>query len=214
MWTLSDGWGKKTRLRWKRIRRSLKDKRDPHAFEQGKQVIEVLRTQCAQGDIDLYFFDASGFSLTPCVPYAWQPLGEWIEVPMAKSRRVNVLGFLHPQGLLHPFVFEGSVDTEVVIAAFDALCQTLTRPTWVVLDNAPQHTSQAFKARLPEWEKAGLFLYYLPPYCPELNLIEILWRFIKYRWLPFSVYQSYATLKEALENRLANFGKEYHITFA
>lgn len=148
------------------------------------------------------------------MPYAWQPVGQWIEVPVAKSRRINVLGFLHPHGLLRPWVFEGRVDTKVVIACFDALCQTLTCPTWVVLDNAPWHTSQAFKARLPEWEKAGLFLYYLPPYCPELNLIEILWRFIKYRWLPFTAFQSYAHLKEALENILANFGKQYHITFA
>jgi len=156
----------------------------------------------------LYFFDASGFSLTPCVPSAWQPVGEWIEVPMAKTQRINVLGFLHPQGLLRPFVFESRVDTEVVIACFDALGQTLTRPPWVVLDNAPQHPSQAFKARLPEWEKAGLFLYHLPPYCPELNRLEILWRFIKYRWLPFSAYQSYQHLNEALENILANFGKQ------
>lgn len=133
--------GKKTWLLWKRIRRSLKDRRDPHAFEQGKQAIETLKSQCVQGHIDLYFFNASGFSLTPCVPYAWQPVGEWIEVPLAKSQRINVLGFLHPQGTRHPFVFENSVDTEVVIAAFDALCQTLTRPTSVVLDNAPQHTS-------------------------------------------------------------------------
>jgi transposase len=31
-----------------------------------------------------------------------------------------------------------------------------------------------------------LIIKYLPPYSPELNLIEILWRRIKYTWLPFS----------------------------
>jgi hypothetical protein len=102
VWTLSDGWGKKSRLLWKRIRRSVKSKRDSHAFKQGKKVIETLRAQCTQGDIDLYFFDASGFSLTPCVPYAWQPAGQWVEVSIAKSRRINVLGFLHPHGPCDP----------------------------------------------------------------------------------------------------------------
>lgn len=206
--------GKKYHLRWKRIRRPLKHKREQQAFKQAKEDIKTLRAQSIHGGVDLYFFDVSGFSLTPSVPYAWQPIGEWIEVPSTKSQRLNALGFLSSQGPLHPFVFEGSVDTPVIIACFDALCQTLTRPTWVVLDNASQHTSHAFKARIPEWEKAGLSLYYLPPYCPELNLIEILWRFIKYRWLPFTAYLSYQHLKEALENILANFGKEYHITFA
>jgi hypothetical protein len=33
-----------------------------------------------------------------------------------------------------------------------------------------------------------LIIKYLPPYSPELNLIEILWRFMKYYWLPFSAY--------------------------
>ena len=53
-----------------------------------------------------------------------------------------------------------------------------------------------------------------PPYAPELNRIEILWRFIKYRWLPFTAYGSYEKLKEAAEEILANFGGKYHITFA
>lgn len=206
--------GKKARLCWKRIRRSLKDKRDPQAFEQGTEDINALTGQHDRGEIELYFFDASGASLTPCVPYAWQPIGLWIEVPSAKSERINTRGFLSPHGTLHPFVFEGRVDTPAVIACFDALCKTLTQPTWGVLDNASQHTSHAFKARFPEWEKAGLFLYYLPPYCPELNLIEILWPFIKYHWLPLNAYQSYRPLKEALVFILANFGEKYHISFA
>ena len=40
---------------------------------------------------------------------------------------------------------------------------------------------------MPKWVKRGLIIKYLPPYSPELNLIEILWRFMKYDWLPFSV---------------------------
>ena len=38
---------------------------------------------------------------------------------------------------------------------------------------------------------------YLPPYSPELNLIEILWRRIKYTWLPFSAYACLNALSEA-----------------
>lgn len=56
--------------------------------------------------------------------------------------------------------------------------------------------------------------YDLPLYCPELNLIEILWRFITYCWMLWTAFQSYAYLKEALENILANFGKQYPITSA
>ena len=45
--------------------------------------------------------------------------------------------------------------------------------------------------QMPKWVQKGLIIKYLPPYAPELNLIEILWRFMQYSWLPFSVYASF-----------------------
>jgi len=115
---------------------------------------------------------------------------------------------------LHTYMFEQSVHSGVVIACFDAFCQTLTKKTVVVLDNASIHTSEEFEERLPFWKKQGLTLKYLPQYSPELHLIEILWRHIKYRWLPFSAYQCLNALIEALENILSNVGSKYQITFA
>jgi transposase len=55
---------------------------------------------------------------------------------------------------------------------------------------------------------------YLIPYAPELNLIEILWRHIKYFWLPFAAYQCMEALREALEQIVKDFGSKYQITFA
>jgi transposase len=54
----------------------------------------------------------------------------------------------------------------------------------------------------------------LSPYSPELNLIEILWRRIKYTWLPFSAYTCLNALSEALETILSQVGSKYQITFA
>jgi len=33
-----------------------------------------------------------------------------------------------------------------------------------------------------EWKKKGLSIFWLPTYSSELNIIEILWRLIKYSW--------------------------------
>jgi hypothetical protein len=121
---------------------------------------------------------------------------------------------MNRQNDLHPFLFEGSLHTGVVIACVDALCQTLTQKTVVVIDNASIHTSEAFADRLPYWKKKGLTSKYVPPYAPELNLIEILWRRIKYTWLPFAAYECLNALSEALETILSHVGSEYQITFA
>jgi transposase len=81
---------KKARLRWKRIRKSLKSRRDPEAFAQSQHELTILQHQAEQGIIELYYFDASGFSLDPSIPYAWQEVGTVIEVPASKSGRLNV----------------------------------------------------------------------------------------------------------------------------
>jgi transposase len=65
----------------------------------------------------------------------------------------------------------------------------------VVLDNASLHTSEAVAANRERWHANGLQLEFLAPYSPELNLIEILWRKIKYEWLPFSAYESFSSLR-------------------
>ena len=180
---------KKARLRWKRVRKSLKSLRDPIAFAKGKGELEALQKQEEKGKIDLYYFDESGFTLDPYIPYAWQEPGTVIEIPARKCGRINVLGFMNRQNDLHPFLFEQSVDTSVVIACFEAFSKTLKKKTVVIMDNASVHTSEEFEECLPQWKKKGLIIKYLTPYSPELNLIEILWRNIKYAWLPFSAYQ-------------------------
>jgi transposase len=81
------------------------------------------------------------------------------------------------------------------------------------LDNASTHTSTAFLAEQDAWAACGVILHYLPTYSPELNLIEMLWRFVKYQWLPLSSYLSYENLKKSVLNVLSSFGSEYLITF-
>src|SRR6266571_82362 len=205
---------KKARLRWKRVRKSLKRLRDPAAFAQCQRDLEALQHQEDHGQIALYYFDESGFALDPTIPYAWQETKSVIELPARKYGRINVLGFMNRHNDLHPFLFEDSIHTGVVLACFDAFCQTLTKKTVVVIDNASIHTSEDFEDRIPYWKKKGLIIKYLPPYSPELNLIEILWRRIKYTWLPFSAYECLNALSEALETILSHVGSEYQITFA
>jgi transposase len=118
---------KKASLRWKRVRKSLKSLRDPLDFAKCKRELEALQKQEEQGKIDLYYFDESGFTLDPYIPYAWQEPGTVIEIPARKSGRINVLGFMNRKNDLHPFLFEQSVDTSVVIACFEAFSKTLKK---------------------------------------------------------------------------------------
>jgi len=206
---------KNAKLSWKRVRKSLRGKRDDKAFYAALNEIKNLVDQCDNGEIDFYYFDESGFTLEPCVPYAWQEKNKQIEIPSSKSIRLNVLGFINRNCHFESYVFEGSVNSEVVVACFDDFAKKLSKKTIVLIDNASTHTSNLFKDNITKWEKENLIIYNIPPYSPELNKIEILWRKIKYEWIDFSAYDSFGSLKNSLNNILANIGidPDYHIDF-
>ena len=205
---------KEAGLSWKRVRKSLKSKRDEVTFNRTVKMLEALIGQAQQGRIDFYYFDESGFSLTPCVPYAWQAVGETIELNSQRSRPLNVLGLMRHSGEMKSFVFEGTIDSAVVGACFDQWVKEIDKKTYVLVDNAPMHRREAFAEKIKAWRKQNLVIIFNAPYAPELNLIEIVWRKIKYEWMPFSAYQSFAALKQNLFAILKGIGTDYHIDFA
>src|SRR3989449_8892858 len=205
---------KKAGLRWKRVRKSVKSLRDPEEFTQCQRDLEVLQKQEDKGKIDWYYFDESGFTLDPYILYAWQEAGSVIAIPATKGSRINVLGLMNRKNELYPYLFEQSLNTSVVVACLNDFCKNIKKKTVIVMDNSSIHKSEEFEEYIARWKKKGLIIKYLIQYAPELNLIEILWRHIKYFWLPFSAYQCMEALREALEHILKDFGSKYQITFA
>jgi DDE superfamily endonuclease len=187
---------------------------DPAKYERSTALMQRLHTREMHGEGDVWYFDGSGFCFTPSLPSAWQPIGSVLEVPTSThTQRINILGVLTRQNALVPYVIEGRVDTAVVRACFDQFSQQIEKRAEVFLENASVQKSQEFMRHIPQWVKRGLIMKYLPPYSPELNLIEILWRFMKYDWIPFSAYMSLPCLLQAVEDILQRFGTDYTIAF-
>jgi hypothetical protein len=198
---------------WKRARLSLKRKRNKVEFELKKEQIENLKRLEDSGYLDLYFGDESHFGLTPNVPYAWQTKENPILLPAAKGKFLNVIGLMTRKNKLFFEVLETTYNTDKVISYMDNFVAQTVKKTVVILDNSPIHKSKKFMAKIEEWKEKDVLIFFLPPYSPELNLIEILWRRIKYQWIPFDAYICFQNLKERLSYVLSNFGEKYDIIF-
>ena len=74
----------------------------------------------------------------------------------------------------------------------------------IVLDNASYHKKQEVIARLSE-ECPNLELWFLPPYSPDYNLIELVWHSCK-EFIAHRLFQSVEELRELLD-RLLNQGE-------
>lgn len=212
-------WAKRLGLTWKRARKSLKSKRCDDEFERAQEDIKAFTELEEACKLAIYYFDATGFNLTPNIPYAWQPIGRdgTLELPSTKSSSINVLGFLSKkEEELVPFVTEGSVNAAFVKACIDSFCseKQSDKPIIIILDNASVHTAQLILDSIDEWHAQNVFLYFLPPYSPELNSIEMLWKKMKYSWLSFDSYESMKKLKDSVEQILIEYGTKYKINFA
>jgi len=204
---------KALRLSWHRFRRVPKGQPDPQEYAAKQEQLRELQGLDEAGVIDLYYLDQAGFCLIPCVPYGWQPVGETLTIPSSRSKSLNVLGIMNRHHDLKAYTSEQSINSDVVILCIETFFPKVDKRTIIVMDQAPIHTSYAMQDKREEWAERNLELFELPSYSPELNLIEILWRFIKYTWLDASAYKCWLSLVEQVESILSGFGEKYVINF-
>jgi len=206
---------------WKRLRRSLKARRDPVLFGFFQQELAALHRSEQAGDMAVVYVDESRVSRQAPVPYAWQVRGQpAVTLPAERGAGgYSVLGFWQPGAGDPARAFTGLLSetawtAELFVKAVDEFVGTLDRPTVLVLDNASIHRATCVQQRQRAWRTAGLQLQFLPAYSPELNRIEILWRFLKHYWLTPPDYGTLDTLYQRLQFILERIGKDYTVTFA
>lgn len=165
--------------------------------------------------IDLFFADESGFSLTPYIPYGWQKIGEQNTIKTKREQVQNVFGLLNPiSKALHTYSTTKYIESNFICQSIDDFATKIHRPTVIVLDNAPWHTSDQFQRRINQWNEQNLYIFHLPTYSPHLNLIETFWRIIKYKWLRPKDYNSKTALKRRLKEIFSNFGSTFDTNFS
>ena len=125
----------------------------------------------------LYFVDAAHFVFGPFLGILWCFQRLFVRVPSGRQR-LNVLAALN--AITHELV---TVTNQSYINA-QSVCELLSQlamrhgqtPITVVLDNARYQRCKLVQ----EWaERLGIELLFLPPYSPNLNLIERFWKFVK-----------------------------------
>jgi transposase len=176
--------------------------------------LQELERLSRLGLIDLYYGDESRVCTEPCIPYGWQFKGENVFMPSAKGKGLNLFDLL---GRNNDFFFKttpNKLDSAFVVEQLETLAFAIRKVTVVPLDNAAVHTSSKFQERRHVWEQRGLFIFYLPPYSPHLNLSEILWRQLKYLWLKPQDYCSEDDLFYATTQCLAAVGNSLTIVFS
>lgn len=198
---------------WKRFKKSLHKLQDVESYNTKLRELKKLIDLEKDSHIDIFYADATGFNQKGYVPYGWQPANEYIHITPERGKTLQIFGFMSKDNRLEAYSCNGTLNSAMVIAFIDDFVQTLTQKTYVIIDNATIHHSIEFHCKIEEWEKLNLFIFYLPKYSPHLNLIEILWRRLKYQWIEYENIDSFQELEQQVINILNGFGDTFNIQF-
>jgi putative transposase len=202
---------KRIKAGYRRTASTLKHKQDPAKAARAARVLANLKAKAAAGRLTLYYLDECGFAPTLPVGYSWTLPGErrFVRYEAPQGRRVNALAAYRPYGRsprLEVFTAERTWDAYDLLGFLKALPWSKV-PRVVVLDNASIHTSKVIRRARKGLADSGIYLYFLPPYSPELNLIEPLFRQVKHQEIPQRSFSTRSGLREAVAGGFTNYGR-------
>lgn len=175
-----------------------------------QELFELWKT----GFINLFFGDETHVCTSGYSPYGWQFPHEEVFVPCANKYRLNIFGMISPVCQYAGFECEESITGEKLAHFLEEFSKGITKPTVIVLDNASIHRRGFVAKEKKKWEEKGLYIFYLPPYSPHLNLAETVWRMLKGQWLQPYHYCDKTLLHESTRKILSEIGKLYKINFS
>lgn len=176
----------------------LPGKADPEWQQQWLEAcFEAERQAAQQGKRILLFMDAAHFVLSNFCCMLWCIKRLFIRSGAGRNR-INALGALNAITQQVTILTNTTyINAEVIIDFLAQLRkQYVGLPITIVLDNARYQHCQAVMGFA---ESINITLLFLPPYSPNLNVIERLWKFAKKKVLYGQYYQSPDDFHQAIE---------------
>lgn len=149
-------------------------------------------------DEAVLFVDAVHPEHNTMAAYGWMKRGCKRHLKTNSGRqRINFHGAINIETMQVTVIESKTIDADATIELFETLNQKypLAKKLHIVLDNARYHYSIKVKEYLQENPRFNLV--FLPPYSPELNLIERVWRYFKKNVLYNKYYPDIKAFREA-----------------
>lgn len=169
----------------------------------------MLELAAASGEIVLKYLDESGFCLWSPVSYGYSRVGEQKRMEQTKvvyGWRISILGLWQPGQRFEYGLAKGGFNShsyiELMNGVAERAAQTLDETgqiTVVVQDNGSLHKSKITQAQWDRWAEQGLMMFFLPPYCSEMNPIEEEWHQLKAHAMAGRMFDNAYDLAMAIE---------------
>ena len=157
----------------------------------------------------MLFYDEAFFRRESTVIRGWYPKGGKAEVSCPVTfDKVGVCSAVSPRsGSLFSLIFDGfDSDTFIYYLSWLLHESSIDKKVVMILDNATSHKSIKVKEFVAK-HSDRLELVYLPPYSPDLNPIERVWKDLRYNVTHNIYFQTWEVLESAIADYLKQWAK-------
>lgn len=168
-----------------------------------KPAIKAARNK----ECHLLFMDAAHFILLAYNCGLWCKTRLFIKAAAGRNR-INVLGAVNAITKEITTLYNTTfISADTIVAFLKQLKEHYSNlPIVIVLDNARYQHCQLVQEIA---EKLGITLLFLPPYSPNLNIIERLWKFTKKKILYAEYYDTVDKFHNAVTGFFQNINRKY-----
>jgi transposase len=163
---------------------------------------QTLKSEKAPDD-PIYFMDATHPHHNAIAGYGWIKRGQNHEIRSNTGRqRLNINGAIDCASPRLVVRYDDTINAQSVVNLLKQIEQQHPRANrfHIICDNARYYRSQVVTQYLLD---SKIELIFLPPYAPNLNLIERYWRFFKKQILYGKYYETFALFKQACDEFFA-----------
>ncbi|MCK5189864.1 MAG: IS630 family transposase [Methylococcales bacterium] len=178
-------------------------KADAQAQKAFLEEYEALKESRDKEDVIL-FMDAVHPQHNPVTSNGWIKQGKEFQICSNTGRqRLNINGAVSLDTMKLVMRYDDTINADSTINLFEQIemANPNAKKITIICDNARYFRSKLVKAYL---ENSSIELMFLPPYAPNLNLIERYWKYFKKVVLYNSYYETFQQFKQACENFFEN----------
>ncbi len=178
--------------------------RDPEKVRKWKEeTFPQIQVRAKREGAAIFFADEASVRTNYHAGTTWAPVGQTpVVAASGRTRSVSMVSAVSPRGELHFQVYEEGIRKEEFLEFCQMLIEDMNRPVFLILDNSQVHRSKLLKEYV-EQSSGMLTVFFLPPYSPDLNPDEWVWKNVKHDNLGRASAKSESELAQFAQAALA-----------
>lgn len=164
------------------------------------EVLQPLLSKAQKGECHVLFMDSVHFVLAAFVAIVWCFERTFVKTSPGRFR-LNVIGAINATTYKLTALYNTTyITADTVVELLERIAKEYAGlPVHIFLDNARYQHCQFVKETA---SRLGISLEFLPPYSPNLNIIERLWKFVKAQVLAATYFPDADSFQRAIVNFL------------